>query len=758
MSSTDSATPRAPHVAPASPARRPLAALTLVGLCLLMSMAGAVVAYFYESNETRTAFKREAQDLAWDLQTAMDSRLALTAAVGRFSLESPPAGPEGFSLFCRGAVLAARGTMALAYVERAPDGALRVRDLVVQEGGPDAETTLAPGRDLGRDDRLRPVLERAAATAAPLAKECLAAQDGPNPAPLLVFAPVYGTGTPPATEPERLQALIGFGAGVFRYDGLMEQALAHHHLQAIAVRLTENVKGRSVTLAQYQHGQEGAATPREQDLLSASFPMNIPGRDCTLVVQARPDTDAASTLASPILALLAGLAVTALLALNLFKNQRMVALIHAREKERASAARSMQKTIAALQEAEAHYQENEQKLRLILSGIKAATLTIDPVSFNVLDMNEIAAALVGVPREAGIGRNHREILGKHLRLLDAPDSPISEMGDGLTSAEGEYLLQREDGRLIPVARTILATQALGRSYLFEILFDITEKKALERQLGLAQKLESIGQLASGIAHEINTPIQYVSGNLGFLRDAFAGLAALLERHAALEQAVSQAPDQLTSPLLADLERTRADTRSAELLREIPDSIEDSIAGVERVAAIVGAMKRFSHPETAGKRLLDVNKAIESTLTISRNEWKYTAEMVTDLDPDLPLLLCHPGDFNQAILNVVVNAAHAVADRYAGRADKGRISVTTRKDGDSVRISIADTGIGIPKENLPRIFDPFFTTKEVGKGTGQGLAIVHSVVTRHGGSVALESEPGQGTTFHLRFPIQEEARQ
>jgi len=177
-----------------------------------------------------------------------------------------------------------------------------------------------------------------------------------------------------------------------------------------------------------------------------------------------------------------------------------------------------------------------------------------------------------------------------------------------------------------------------------------------------------------------------------------------------------------------------------------------------VAAIVGAMKRFSHPETAGKRLLDVNKAIESTLTISRNEWKYTAEMVTDLDPDLPLLLCHPGDFNQAILNVVVNAAHAVADRYAGRADKGRISVTTRKDGDSVRISIADTGIGIPKENLPRIFDPFFTTKEVGKGTGQGLAIVHSVVTRHGGSVALESEPGQGTTFHLRFPIQEEARQ
>jgi PAS domain S-box-containing protein len=282
--------------------------------------------------------------------------------------------------------------------------------------------------------------------------------------------------------------------------------------------------------------------------------------------------------------------------------------------------------------------------------------------------------------------------------------------------------------------------------------DVTEKLTLEMQLAQAQKLESIGQLAAGIAHEINTPIQYVGDNTRFLGDAFKDLLHLQEEYKSLLEAGK------TGAMAEDLlHRVEAATREIDLdylMEEIPVAIGQSLEGVDRVARIVRAMKDFSHPGAAEKQAVDINKAIESTITVARNEWKYVAEMVTDLDPALPLVPCRPDELNQVFLNIIINAAHAITD-VVGRepAAKGTITIKTRRNGDGVEISISDTGGGIPEEIRSRIFDPFFTTKEVGKGTGQGLAICHTVIVdKHGGAIDFEAAPGQGTTFIIRLPV------
>jgi len=185
------------------------------------------------------------------------------------------------------------------------------------------------------------------------------------------------------------------------------------------------------------------------------------------------------------------------------------------------------------------------------------------------------------------------------------------------------------------------------------------------------------------------------------------------------------------------------------------AIRQSLGGVAQVAKIVRSMKEFSHPGGDEKQAVDLNQAIGSTLTVSRNEWKYVAEVATDFDESLPSVPCLPSDLNQVMLNLVVNAAHAIADRFGSEpAEKGTITVRTRACGDWAEVRVADTGTGISPAVRDRVFDPFFTTKAVGRGTGQGLAIVHSIITeRHGGTIGLESEVGQGTEFIVRLPIE-----
>jgi PAS domain S-box-containing protein len=266
--------------------------------------------------------------------------------------------------------------------------------------------------------------------------------------------------------------------------------------------------------------------------------------------------------------------------------------------------------------------------------------------------------------------------------------------------------------------------------------DITERKIMENRLSQAKKLESIGQLAAGIAHEINTPIQYIGDNTTFLQNSFQELISFVQRYAAL------------SPGFAE------DGEVKFLISEIPVAIQECLEGIGRVSEIVQAMKEFSHPGVKEKTQLDINHALQNTLTVTRNEWKYSADVETDFDAQLPQVLCMPSEINQVFLNIIVNAAQAI-NSMPGLAtgQKGIIRLSTRRDGDMVEVRISDTGIGIPEEIQSRIFEPFFTTKEVGKGTGQGLALAYDVVERkHGGSIFFETHPGSGTTFIIRLPI------
>jgi PAS domain S-box-containing protein len=281
--------------------------------------------------------------------------------------------------------------------------------------------------------------------------------------------------------------------------------------------------------------------------------------------------------------------------------------------------------------------------------------------------------------------------------------------------------------------------------------DITDRDALEDQLHQAQKLESVGQLAAGIAHEINTPTQYIGDNVRFLKDAFQDLSSLLADYNRL--LVAAQGNVLSGETVQEVSAAVKRADVGFLIKEIPKAIEQTLEGVTRVAKLVGAMKEFSHPGTKEKTPLDLNHAIECTITVARNEWKYVADLETDFDPSLPLIPCQPGEFNQVILNLIVNAAHAIADVVGKEGSgKGKIRIQTRNCQESAEIRIQDTGSGIPEKVRARIFDPFFTTKEIGKGTGQGLAIARSVVVdRHGGTIHFETEEGKGTTFIVRLP-------
>ncbi|TKB79629.1 MAG: GAF domain-containing protein [Nitrospira sp.] len=281
--------------------------------------------------------------------------------------------------------------------------------------------------------------------------------------------------------------------------------------------------------------------------------------------------------------------------------------------------------------------------------------------------------------------------------------------------------------------------------------DVTERLELERELMQAQKLESIGQLAAGIAHEINTPTQFVGDNTRFVSDSFAQLREMVGRYREVLAALRRGGASEET-----LQRLDAAEKTADLtyvLEEVPKALAQSIEGIERIAHIVRAMKEFAHPDTGEMAAVDLNKAIESTITVARNEWKYVAEMVTDFDPALPPVRCLPGEVNQVILNLIVNAAHAIGDVVKQAGGKGTITVSTRLAGAWAEIRVVDTGTGIPEAIQGRIFDPFFTTKEVGRGTGQGLSIARTVVMeKHGGSLTFESAVGHGTTFLIRLPL------
>jgi PAS domain S-box-containing protein len=320
--------------------------------------------------------------------------------------------------------------------------------------------------------------------------------------------------------------------------------------------------------------------------------------------------------------------------------------------------------------------------------------------------------------------------------------------DAQTAVEKRLL--RRDGSVVQAEIVSLPVVFDGESAVVLMVRDLTARRALDTRMREMDRMVSIGTLASGIAHEINTPIQFVGDSAHFLQGAMTDLLALLEDYRGLRQVAAAggwAPEAVAQLL------GKEDDVDAEYLAEnCPKAIARTLDGVSRVATIVRALKEFGHPGQTELGPADLNQAILNTVTVARNEWKYVAEVETDLGP-LPRVLCHVGSLNQVLLNLIVNAAHAIGDVVGNTGKKGTIRVRSQVSGTDVHITVGDTGSGIPEAVRPRIFDPFFTTKEVGRGTGQGLAIARSIVVeKHAGALYFETEIGVGTTFHVRLPV------
>ena len=353
---------------------------------------------------------------------------------------------------------------------------------------------------------------------------------------------------------------------------------------------------------------------------------------------------------------------------------------------------------------------------------------------------------------------HSEIYQSMLQGKVARANIISRRKDGSTFWAGVTMapIRDEEGRVthyLGMGSDITARleeQERAKQLQAQLTSEMQERERMAIELRLAQKLESVGRLAAGIAHEINTPIQYVGDSVTFAQSGHAELSELL---AACLAAIDRI-DAGDSPaeVLADLKSAREATDLEFLNAERPRACERTLDGIQRVADIVRAMKEFAHPGHVEQTAADINHAVQTTLTVARNEYKYSAQVETHLG-ELPDVVCNVSELNQVFLNLIVNAAQAV--RESGKsASTGRISITTERAHDCVRIRIADNGCGIPQENLEKIFDPFFTTKEVGLGTGQGLAIARSIVVeKHGGTIDVESEPGVGTAFILNLPVE-----
>ena len=359
---------------------------------------------------------------------------------------------------------------------------------------------------------------------------------------------------------------------------------------------------------------------------------------------------------------------------------------------------------------------------------------------------------------------------KGITAFDVPESQWKEPGaldmiiprqvnqevrqrfDECDSGSFEFLtpLVHLDGRRTEVRWTGTCEWVENSKILRGLMLDITEVRRRGLEHAASQKLESVGRLAAGVSHEINTPVQFVTDNVHFLRTSMIDIAAVAHAYRGLQHAVQSQGD-----VAAAAQRAAEAEKAADLdyvLENAPPAIDSALEGLGRIATIVRSMKEFAHPDQAVKQSADLNQAIRSTLVVAHNEYKYVAELDTQL-ADLPLVQCYLGEFNQVILNLLVNASHAISDVVKDSGSLGKITVRSRLDGDEVEISIADTGMGIPEAVRAKIFDPFFTTKEVGKGTGQGLAIARSViVNKHGGTLRFETECGKGTTFYIRLPV------
>jgi PAS domain S-box-containing protein len=405
---------------------------------------------------------------------------------------------------------------------------------------------------------------------------------------------------------------------------------------------------------------------------------------------------------------------------------------------------------AALRSRTAELAASREQFRALIETAKAVPWELEHPERRFRYVGPQTDELLGIPVTAFLARGfletslHPEDRQATFNALDL----AAETGTG----QAEARVRRVDGRWLWLRfiASSAETPGEGSSLIRGIVVDITDARQLELELRQAQKLESVGRLAAGVAHEINTPVQFVSDSIHFVREAMTDLVNVAEKYRVACEAALEGI--LVAEAAAMARRAEEAADMPYLLENVPKALDRALEGLDRVTTIVRSMKEFAHPDQKEMALADVNQAVRSTTVIARNEYKYVADMELDLG-ELPPVKCHLGDLNQVILNIIVNGAHAIADVVRDSEQKGRLTVRTRHEDETVVISIGDTGGGIPPEVQGRIFDPFFTTKEVGKGTGQGLAIARAVVCeKHGGELTFETASGAGTTFFIRLPV------
>ncbi len=400
--------------------------------------------------------------------------------------------------------------------------------------------------------------------------------------------------------------------------------------------------------------------------------------------------------------------------------------------------------------------------RLIEDKTREAFYANDQLSRTVQSMNKLYRAMPSAMLVVGADGEVVQCNKTALRLLRYEENEIIgikankicgaiekitklqlDVGKGF---QEEHDWSTSDNQCIPVlvsASVLDDTDVFNCSYVF-IASDLSERRQMEMELRHSQKLESIGQLAAGVAHEINTPMQYIGDNVYFMQDSINDLLSLiaLYRTDLSEKTVGKEKYQ-------EILQTEEDLDLEYLQERTPKAAERTLFGVDRVNDIVSAMKAFSHPSNE-KSHTDINAALETTLTVAKGEYKYVAELEKNLG-NIPQVLCNAGDINQVFLNLIVNASHAIAEKHINT--QGRITVSTEVKNDDVLIKIHDNGAGIPEHARDRIFEPFYTTKEVGRGTGQGLSLAYVVIVeKHKGKIFFETESGAGTTFFVQLPI------
>ncbi len=433
--------------------------------------------------------------------------------------------------------------------------------------------------------------------------------------------------------------------------------------------------------------------------------------------------------------------------------ERMRLSLMATEQARAEQEKKAHSRLEELMRARDELHKEHSLIERLLTAMPSILIAVDK-SGNISLWNHVAEKVFGLARE--------EVTGSMFSSLsiqwdwDELNRALAESEALFTSSLDHLKFKRSDASDGFLGLTISAVMDAGQHNGFLLIgADKTKRMQLENQLQMSQKMESMGELAAGIAHEINTPMQYIGDNVRFLKDGFGDMLQLVSSYHQTIEEINQGKLNSEQKVNEVIQQAEEDADIEFLREEVPLAVGQTLEGIEHVSKIVGAMKELSHPGTGDKSPIDINKVIENTVTVSRNEWKYVAELEMNLDSELPMIHGLP-EINQVFLNIIVNAAHAIEEQLQNSSEElGKIQIQSSFSNDSVEIRISDSGSGIAKDKVSKIFDPFFTTKAPGKGTGQGLAISHQIVcNRLGGQLSVESEPGHGTCFIIKLPIAE----